>query len=61
VLSFVLEGENRSDALEMAKVVDMVLDLGVERAGAGGWQEPGSWEGFGGGHGEVRRADMEFS
>jgi hypothetical protein len=47
VLSFVVEGDNRADAREMAGVVDVVLDLGVGRQGSGGWKEPESWEGLG--------------
>lgn len=44
VLAYAVEGDNRSDALAMAKILDLVLDLGVERAGAGGWREPDSWD-----------------
>ncbi|KAL7414413.1 PAC2 family-domain-containing protein [Mrakia frigida] len=55
VLSFVVEGDNRADAREMAGVVDVVLDLGVGRDGAGGWREPESWEGLGREEGEGRR------
>lgn len=55
VLSFVVEGDNRADAREMAGVVDVVLDLGVGRDGAGGWREPESWEGLGREEAEGRR------
>lgn len=44
VLSFVIEGDNREDAKEVASVVDRVLDLGQTRDGAGGWREPESWD-----------------
>lgn len=44
VLAYAVEGDNRADARAMAKIVDLVLDLGVERAGAGGWREPDSWD-----------------
>jgi hypothetical protein len=44
ILAYSIEGDNRSDALSMAQVLDRVLDLGVGRAGAGGWREPDSWD-----------------
>ncbi|CED83997.1 Uncharacterized conserved protein [Phaffia rhodozyma] len=44
ILSFVIEGDNREDAKQMGNVVDMALDLGIGRAGSGGWREPESWE-----------------
>lgn len=44
VLAYSIEGDNRSDAFSMAQVLDRVLDLGVGRAGAGGWREPDSWD-----------------
>jgi proteasome assembly chaperone 2 len=44
ILQFVLEGDNRGDAMMMASVVSKVLGFDSTIASNGGWKEPKSWD-----------------